>query len=106
MPPVRIKYYGLIWMTKSAYLITTLVVAIFAAGVMALAFLKGALPPFRWPWQPVTNPNAVGFAGLLYNHLYDLILFCLVAEGIDIVVTLRTFARKDAEQNDTVPGSE
>jgi hypothetical protein len=104
MPPVRIRYYGLVRMTKSAYIWTTVIASAFAIGVLVLGRLAGNLPPFRWPWDPIPDPEAVGVIGLLYNHLYDLVLFCVVAEAIDVVMTLRAFARKEAEQRAAAPG--
>ncbi|HEY1375519.1 MAG TPA: hypothetical protein VGF55_01935 [Gemmataceae bacterium] len=106
MEPVRVKYYGLVPMTKSAYLIATLVAVILAVAVVIAGRLVGGLPPFRWPWQPVPWPDAVGVAGWLYNHFYDVVFVCLVAEVIDFVVTLRAFARKEAERRSAAPGRE
>jgi hypothetical protein len=106
MEPVRIKYYGLVRMTKSAYLWTTAIAGAFAIGLLVLGRLAGNLPPFRWPWEPVPEPEAVGVAVWLYNHLYDIVLFCIVAEAIDVVMTLRAFARKEAEQRAAAAGGE
>jgi hypothetical protein len=104
MEPVRIKYYGLLRMTKSAYLWTTVITGALALGLLILGRLTGHMPPFRWPWDPVPDPEAVGFVGLLYNHLYDIVLFCFVAEAIDVVTTLRAFTRKEADQRAAAGG--
>jgi hypothetical protein len=102
MGPIRVKYYGLLAMTKTAYLTATAVASLIAAAVLVAAHLTGHLPPFHWPWERVPKADAVGIIGLLYNHLYDIILVCLVLEAIDLVVTLRAFARKEAEQRAAV----
>jgi hypothetical protein len=103
MEPARINYYGLIRMTKSGYLIATLVAALIVAGLLLVLYPAGYLPPFRWPWQPVPRPDADGLGGMVYNHLYDIITVCLLAEMVDIVVTLRAFARKEAELRESDP---
>ena len=42
--------------------------------------------------------QSVTIRGWLYNHIYEVLFCLLVLEVIDITVTLRTFARKEAEQ--------
>jgi hypothetical protein len=100
MKPVRIKYYGLIWMTKRAYLLTTLIL-----GLMVLAFFGGIavadasrLPPFHWPWDPVPANAAPGFEGWFVHHFWTIIFVFCLAELVDILVTLHKFAQKEAEQ--------
>jgi hypothetical protein len=105
MEPVQIRYYGLFWLTKSGYLIGTLIAACGVVVGFLMAYPTGYLPPPRWPWEPVPDPYLTGARGWLYNHLYDLALFCLVMEAIDIVVTLRRFARKEAERRAAAAGS-
>ena len=99
MKPVRIKYYGLFWMTKRAYLLTTLAAGVFAVLVFTV-LLVGAndVPPFSWPWEPMPANLAPGFRGWFYHYFWSLILLFLCAEAIDILVTLRKFAAKEAEQ--------
>ena len=101
MPPVRVRYLGLMPMTKAGYLTTAAVVTLFAVGLFVIALLKGYLPPFRWPWDPLTAPAAGGFPGWVYNHFYELILVGLLGEVLDVVLMLRAFARKEAEQRTT-----
>jgi hypothetical protein len=99
MEPVRIKYYGLIRMTKATYLIATLVTGAVAASLFLIAFLMGVMPTFRWPWEAAARPDITGLSGWIYNHVYDIIIICLLAEVVDIVITLRSFARKEAERS-------
>jgi hypothetical protein len=101
--PVRIKYYGLFWITKRGYLIATALAVLFlvpACGYFLwVAWLTvGSLPPWQWPWEPPPRP-ALNFGGWVFNYFYWIILAGVVLEMIDILVVLRRFARKEAEQN-------
>src|SRR5271165_6867932 len=98
MKPVWIKYYGLIPMTKKGYLRATGIACAFAATCFLAAFLMGRLPPFHWPGEAVVLPREANLGELLYNHFYEVIASFLFLEVIDIALTLRTFARKEAEQ--------
>jgi hypothetical protein len=95
MKPVRIKYYGLIPMTRRAYLIATAIASVFAVTIWAVAVALGHLPPLNWPWKQDQIPGT-GPWPWFYNHVYWFLLVCLVAEALDVFVTLRTFARKGA----------
>lgn len=102
MELVRIKYYGLFWITKRAYLIATALGVLFL--VAACGFFLwlswaglGSLPPWRWPWEPPTRP-ALNFGGWVFNYFYWIILVGVFLEMIDILVVLRRFAHKEAEQ--------
>ena len=97
MEPVRIKYYGLVWMTKRSYLVTTAVAGVGAALILGVAAAAGLLPPFRWPWEEPALPGT-GFGPWFYNHLYLILGVLLLLEVVDIVTVLRKFARKEAEQ--------
>jgi hypothetical protein len=104
MKPVWIKYYGLIPMTRRGYLLTTTIAGVLAAGIFAAAFASGYLPPLSTLWQPVKleGPPALVW---VYNHLYWIILVCLVLEVIDIYTVLRRFAQKEAEQRERLSGA-
>ena len=98
MPPVRIKYYGLIPMTKRAYLI-----ALTASGLMALFIvvtggMLGALPPLDTMWSSEHHRRGTDVLALLHNYLYWIIVVCLAAQAFDIWITLRVFAKKEAAQ--------
>jgi hypothetical protein len=54
----------------------------------------------------VPPTRLTGLAGWLYNHFYDICLFLLLAELVDVVVTLRLFARKEAERRAPAPDRE
>jgi len=98
MEPVRIRHMGLFSVTKSGYLIGTAIGLSVIAVALLMTYPTGLLPPFHLPWEPAPEPNLTGLRGWLYNHFYEVLLALLVVEAIDIVVTLRTFARKEAEQ--------
>jgi len=98
MEPVRIKHMGLFSVTKSGYLIGTAIGLSVVVVALLMTYPTGLLPAFHWPWDPIPEPNLTGVRGLLYNHFYEFLLIALVLEALDIVVTLRTFARKEAEQ--------
>src|SRR5262249_18184485 len=96
---VRIKYYNVIWMTKRAYLIATLIAAVVAFGAWGVAIALGFLPPLNWPWeQPARFPGHTGFAVWFYDHINWILCALVVAELFDIAITLRKFQQKEAEQ--------
>src|SRR5262249_51018862 len=98
MKPVWIKYYGLIPMTRFGYLLTLGIACLCAAlGLIALA-LAGRLPPFSTLWEPDPAVRNAGAGGWMYNHLFQILLVCLLAQIIDTLATLRAFAKKEAEQ--------
>jgi len=97
MAPVRIKYYGLLSMTRFAYLVALAVAAGIAVLVMLVAAIMGALPPLDTIWSHQHHVGAPGLVAWLHNYLYWLILACLVAQGIDTFCTMRAFATKEME---------
>jgi hypothetical protein len=92
MEPVRIRYYGLFPMTRRTYLVVTGVAAVFAGLLLLAAMALGAHPSTRLPWDPALNQQ-------LFQRVYNwwTLLALLVLEGLDILLTLRAFARKEAE---------
>jgi hypothetical protein len=99
MKPVRIKYYGLFSMTRRTYLLATLAAGVFAVVVFVVILVASDnVPPFSWPWEPMPANLVPGFGGWFYHHFWSIILLLLCAEAIDIFVTLRKFAAKEAEQ--------
>jgi flagellar biosynthesis protein FlhB len=98
MQPVRIKYYGLIPMTKQAYWICTVVAFIFAFAIVAIAALLRQLPPLSSLWELSPAKPAQGIRPFIYNHFYQIVVVGLVLEVIDIITTMRQFAKKEAER--------
>jgi hypothetical protein len=98
MKPVWIKYYGVIPMTKWGYLVALGVAAFVAVVFLIVVGAAGYLPPVSTIWQSDPAVNRPGFRPWLYNHMYHIILLCIVAQGIDTYMVLRRFAQKEAEQ--------
>jgi hypothetical protein len=96
MQPRRIKYFGLVWMTRRGYLISLAVAGFVAVACIAVAAAMGTMPPLRSLWEPVLQ--GPGFRVFFVNNLYRLLLLCLVAQALDTFVVLRKFAKKEAEQ--------
>jgi len=96
--PVRIKYYGLIWMTKQTYLILLAAFGGIACGALLIAYLADRLPPLGWPWVRKPLVEGYGFMPFFINNFYFIILVCLVAQTIDTLMVLHKFAQKEAEQ--------
>jgi hypothetical protein len=96
MEPVRIKYCGLIWMTRRGYLITLAVAGFVAVACFTVVAAMGRMPPLRSLWEPVVQ--GPGFGVFIVNNLYRFLLLCLVAQALDTFVVLRKFAKKEAEQ--------
>jgi hypothetical protein len=95
MKPVRIKYYGLFWLTKRTYLLLTLGAGLFALAAMLFFVLVAGdhVPPFRWPWEPAPA-NQDWFV----SNLWTILIVLLIAELVDILLTLKKFSDKEAEQ--------
>lgn len=93
MQPVRIKYYGLIWMTKRTYLIATAIAAAVVLVLFLVIITLGGIPELKPPWDPALNGR-----GLL-PRIYNAWTFgaLIVLELVDVAVMLRKFAQKEAE---------
>jgi hypothetical protein len=98
MKPVRIKYYGMFWMTKQTYFILLALFGGVAFCALLIGTLAGKLPPLGWPWVQKPVMEGSGFVPLFANAFWFIILMCLVAQTIDTLLVLRKFAQKEAEQ--------
>jgi hypothetical protein len=98
MKPVWIKYYGLIPMTRTGYLIALNAAAGIVLLIVLMAALAGLLPPVDTMWSAQHHRPGRDVGAWFYNYLYWILVVCLVAQGIDTLCTLRVFARKEAEQ--------
>ena len=99
MKPVKIRYFGILPMTKKLYLnlvlwgwvgVTLLLI------IVSFAFPR-RLPPFRLPWEPMP-PVVNSPQEFLYWHLYDLYFICLIAQIIDAAIMMRKFRSKEEEE--------
>jgi hypothetical protein len=96
MPPVRIKYYGLVWLTRRGYLIATAVLAAVAVVACVLVLLLTGVAPFaRPPWEPALR--RYGFVAWLWN--WWTLGALVVLECLEVLLTLRQFARREAEES-------
>jgi hypothetical protein len=94
MKPVRIKYYGVIWMTKRTYLFSTAIAAAVALLLLLIVIVLGAVPELRFPWDP-----ALAGRGILPRIYNAWVLGALIVlELVDIAVVLGKFAQKEASQ--------
>jgi hypothetical protein len=98
MSPVRIKYFGLISMTKCAYLVALAVAGGFALFVVLIGALLGLLPPLDTMWSREHHVAASGVQAWFHNYFYWFLVVCLIAEAIDVYCSLRQFAKKEKEQ--------
>jgi len=101
MQPVRIKYYGLISMTRRGYLISLAVGGMVAAGCLVFGALMGFMPPLRSLWEPVVEKGPA-FYVICINNLYRFMILCLLLLTLETYIILRKFARKEAEQQNQI----
>jgi outer membrane protein assembly factor BamB len=95
--PVRINYWGLMPITKRRYLLALAFELVLAAICVAVVLRLG-WPPLSTLWrQPPTPPRPVPWFWF-YASFYRILLLCLIAQGVDVYVILRAFARKEAEE--------
>ena len=99
MEPVRIKYLGLVSMTKRTYLIATGAAALFCVLALLAVYALGVPPFSRFPWDP--ELAARGLLPPLYN-LWTLLLLVLL-EGVDIGLSLRQFRKNEIERESRGP---
>ena len=99
MSQIRIKYYGILPITKRGYILATAVGGVVALGVIVVCMLIGRMPPISTLWQPLQPPpGRERLLFQLYDHLYHIILICVVLQIIDVFVVLRRFQRLEAAQ--------
>jgi hypothetical protein len=98
MKPVRIRYYGLIPLTRRTYLVLQVPVLVLLVVLLAVLFLLPAPPHFGIPEQ-VLHP----VARWLLDHLLWIVLLIFILELLDTLFTLRAFARKEAEEQTDGP---
>src|SRR5882724_7638261 len=105
MAPVRIKYWGLFWLSRQGYLLFN---GLGWAGVIMLivaAYSIQAVPPFRWPWEPLLIEPG-GMRPFVINHFYDFVGLGMLAQLVDACVFYRCIATKEAAQRAQGAGTE
>ncbi len=98
MSPTRIKYWGLIPMSRRGYLLALGTAALFAAAIFLIFALMGKLPPLRTLWEEVPVRTPTFWQYWFFNNVYRIVVICLIAQAIDTFLVLRRFARKEAEE--------
>jgi hypothetical protein len=92
--PVRIKWFGLIPMTKTAYLVTTAITGGVVVILVLFLVTLGIVPFRQLPWDPALAP--FGLDAWVWN--WWTLGLLVVLEAFDVLITLRQFARREAEQ--------
>jgi hypothetical protein len=100
---VRLKYYGLIWVTKRGYLIGTVVTAAILAIGLVAGYAAGVLPPLSTMWGEQWPAARLTPWPWLYSCLYWLILVGVIIEVFVTIRMLRRFAEKETEKRTPVP---
>jgi hypothetical protein len=102
MKPIKIRYYGVLPLTRSQYLLATFWLSTFLLGFMLTLALLAAerFPPFHWPWEPLDPYALPGWRGVFLHHFYSIMALFLLFEVIDIMVTLRKFRVKEREMRE------
>jgi cytochrome b561 len=97
MAPVRLKYFG-VALTRKGYLAMQLgLLVLLAVLILVLARLAAqvsAEPAERWG-QLLT---------LLVHNLYWIVPLALVLDGLEVLLVLRRFAQKEAQERQQAPG--
>jgi hypothetical protein len=91
MGPVRIKYYGMLWLTRPTYLVLQSITLFLCAASMAIGLLAVLLTGTLLPHRPPVLTDV-----LILLFWVGLLAFPL--ESIEMYVMLRKFARAEAEQ--------
>jgi hypothetical protein len=95
---IRIKYYGLIWVSKRGYLVSSVItLSILGIGLLA-GYAAGILPPLSTLWGEPWPPAKLTPWPWLYQYLYWFILVGLIAEVVITMRMLRRFVALEAEQ--------
>lgn len=93
--PVRIKIYGLVYMTRQGYLILLIISLVFAIGLLAVR-LWGPLPLEPAEQRDLTIYDKLAY-GLLDN-LHWIVVGAVVLGVVEAIVVLRRFSREELLQ--------
>jgi hypothetical protein len=99
MYAVRIKYYGMFWMTRRTYLFLQVIafglcLVMMVAGAFAMIGTRTFLPRFA---SPAGEPP-IDLVWQIVGSLFWIGLAVLMAEGVETIVVLRMFAAEEAQE--------
>jgi TRAP-type mannitol/chloroaromatic compound transport system permease small subunit len=103
MQPVRVKYYGLLALTRRQYLFCQAVLLVLFLIVMVVML---ALPMPDALREAARTDFKAGLIKFLWDNFLWIGLVVLVLEGIETVIMLQKFARQEAGQRAGLPGTE
>jgi hypothetical protein len=93
-PPVRVKVYGLISLTKRAYLICVVIGGLGMVALLVLWFLTAGTPT---PAEKAGKFPLTPFY-IWRNYAPWLLAAAVLIEGIEVYVVLKRFRRAEAER--------
>jgi hypothetical protein len=97
MAAVRVKYYGLFWISRGTYLTLQFIAFLIAVAMIVVGLSVMLRTGVYVPHVPAMNVED----DLIYQLLITLFwagLLILIAKGIETIVMLRKFARAEAAQ--------
>lgn len=97
MASVRVKYYGLLWITRRTYLTLQFIALLICIASMVVGLSVMLRTGVYFPHWPAMNVEDDRIYQLLLL-LFWAGLFALIGESIETIVMLRKFARAEAEQ--------
>jgi hypothetical protein len=88
--PVRIKYWGLFWVTRFEYLLFNGVGWLIALSMCMIGVVMNVLPPVSCLWKP--DP-----AWGVFAYFWWVVIACGVAQAFDVLIAWRKFAKEEEE---------
>ena len=100
---IRIKYYGLVPISKRGYLRIVVATPVVAGIILLVAWAAGVLPPLSTLWGEHWPEAAKTPWPWLYNYMYWFIIIGVLLEAVDVWTMLRKFKQKEEEQRAKMP---
>jgi hypothetical protein len=97
MEPVRIKYYGLLSLTRPTYVVLQSIALFLCVALAAVGLLAMLLTGTVLPHLPAEGEEADFLTPVLVS-MFWIGLLALLAESVETYVMLRRFAHAEAEQ--------
>ena len=95
-PPVRVRLYGVMSVTRRGYLLQTMVAVVFLLGLLTIYGARPEPPP-----PPVGGPAPPGvdLAAGLFDALPWLVIALAILYLLEVVIVTRRFDQKEREQH-------